>query len=198
MAICGCASDTYMWPNCLSLSECWMRKLSHFDSCITCNEAPAMLVYSCKRMPARLRLYGHTAGCLILVRPSYLLPAQPCAKLQGFASGSLDDDAFAPRFFVDQGLEVMVSQSYSKNLGELHDIFCKGTSCHTVSICSSMYANCVLDRSILHGAFQPSWLSVACLEILLLQCLVCVFHNFTSKNVFENPKTYLRQLRGVF
>lgn len=38
--------------------------------------------------------------------------------LQGFASGSLDDDAFAPRFFVDQGLEVMVSQSYSKNLGE--------------------------------------------------------------------------------
>ncbi|KAL3132881.1 L-asparaginase 1 [Trebouxia sp. C0009 RCD-2024] len=36
---------------------------------------------------------------------------------QGFASGSLDDDAFAPRFFVDQGLEVMVSQSYSKNLG---------------------------------------------------------------------------------
>lgn len=39
--------------------------------------------------------------------------------LQGFASGSLDDDAFAPRFFVDQGLEVMVSQSYSKNLGEL-------------------------------------------------------------------------------
>ena len=37
--------------------------------------------------------------------------------LQGFASGSLDEDAFAPRFFVDQGLEVIVSQSYSKNLG---------------------------------------------------------------------------------
>ena len=41
-----------------------------------------------------------------------------CVVIQGFASGSLDDDAFAPRFFVDQGLEVMVSQSYSKNLGE--------------------------------------------------------------------------------
>jgi len=36
---------------------------------------------------------------------------------QGFASGSLDEDAFAPRFFVDQGLEIFVSQSYSKNLG---------------------------------------------------------------------------------
>eukprot|EP00238_Polyblepharides_amylifera_P006778 CAMPEP_0196594378 /NCGR_PEP_ID=MMETSP1081-20130531/78193_1 /TAXON_ID=36882 /ORGANISM="Pyramimonas amylifera, Strain CCMP720" /LENGTH=452 /DNA_ID=CAMNT_0041918629 /DNA_START=64 /DNA_END=1422 /DNA_ORIENTATION=+ len=36
---------------------------------------------------------------------------------QGFASGSLDEDAFAPRFFVEQGMEVFVSQSYSKNLG---------------------------------------------------------------------------------
>lgn len=47
--------------------------------------------------------------------------------LQGFASGSLDDDAFAPRFFVDQGLEVMVSQSYSKNLGELSCSLCIST-----------------------------------------------------------------------
>jgi len=36
---------------------------------------------------------------------------------QGFASGSLDDDAWAPRFFVGRGMEVMVAQSYSKNLG---------------------------------------------------------------------------------
>ena len=49
------------------------------------------------------------------------LHSQPSVLLQGFASGSLDDDAFAPRFFVDQGLEVMVSQSYSKNLGKSVD-----------------------------------------------------------------------------
>eukprot|EP00879_Flechtneria_rotunda_P027702 GHRR01029689.1.p1 GENE.GHRR01029689.1~~GHRR01029689.1.p1 ORF type:complete len:346 (+),score=121.14 GHRR01029689.1:119-1156(+) len=36
---------------------------------------------------------------------------------QGFATGDLDKDAFAPRLFVDQGLEIMVAQSYSKNLG---------------------------------------------------------------------------------
>lgn len=36
---------------------------------------------------------------------------------QGFATGSLDEDAFAPRFFAEQGLEVFVAQSYSKNLG---------------------------------------------------------------------------------
>ena len=37
---------------------------------------------------------------------------------QGFASGDLDADAWAPRFFAhDKGLEIMVAQSYSKNLG---------------------------------------------------------------------------------
>jgi aspartate/tyrosine/aromatic aminotransferase len=32
-------------------------------------------------------------------------------------AGDLDKDAFAPRLFVQSGLEVMVAQSYSKNLG---------------------------------------------------------------------------------
>jgi aspartate/tyrosine/aromatic aminotransferase len=32
-------------------------------------------------------------------------------------SGDLDKDAFAPRLFVEKGLEIMVAQSYSKNLG---------------------------------------------------------------------------------
>jgi aspartate aminotransferase len=36
---------------------------------------------------------------------------------QGFATGSLDTDAFAPRLFVEKGMEILVCQSYSKNLG---------------------------------------------------------------------------------
>ena len=36
---------------------------------------------------------------------------------QGFASGSLDDDASSVRRFVARGMEVFVAQSYSKNLG---------------------------------------------------------------------------------
>ncbi|KAK9816171.1 hypothetical protein WJX74_004554 [Apatococcus lobatus] len=36
---------------------------------------------------------------------------------QGFASGSLDEDAYAPRYFVERGIEILVAQSYSKNLG---------------------------------------------------------------------------------
>ncbi|KAJ1698500.1 hypothetical protein LUZ63_007012 [Rhynchospora breviuscula] len=36
---------------------------------------------------------------------------------QGFASGSLDEDAFSVRLFVERRFEVFVAQSYSKNLG---------------------------------------------------------------------------------
>jgi aspartate/tyrosine/aromatic aminotransferase len=41
-----------------------------------------------------------------------------CSNLhQGFATGSIDADAAAPRLFVDKGMEIIVAQSYSKNLG---------------------------------------------------------------------------------
>lgn len=36
---------------------------------------------------------------------------------QGFASGDLDKDAFALRYFVQKGHQVMLAQSFSKNLG---------------------------------------------------------------------------------
>lgn len=36
---------------------------------------------------------------------------------QGFASGSLDDDASSVRKFVARWMEIFVAQSYSKNLG---------------------------------------------------------------------------------
>jgi len=36
---------------------------------------------------------------------------------QGFASGDPDADAYAIRYFVDQGLEMLVAQSFAKNFG---------------------------------------------------------------------------------
>jgi len=36
---------------------------------------------------------------------------------QGFASGDVDADAFAPRYFVEQGLPIVLSQSFAKNMG---------------------------------------------------------------------------------
>ncbi len=36
---------------------------------------------------------------------------------QGFASGDLNKDAWAVRYFVDQGFELCIAQSYAKNFG---------------------------------------------------------------------------------
>ncbi|KAK4701145.1 hypothetical protein P7C70_g5089, partial [Phenoliferia sp. Uapishka_3] len=36
---------------------------------------------------------------------------------QGFASGNVDVDAFAPRYFVEQGHQIMLCQSFAKSMG---------------------------------------------------------------------------------
>lgn len=36
---------------------------------------------------------------------------------QGFASGSVDGDAFAPRHFVAEGHQIALCQSFAKNMG---------------------------------------------------------------------------------
>ena len=44
-------------------------------------------------------------------------PPRPQTRPRPQPKGDLDADAAAPRLFVDLGLEVLVAQSYSKNLG---------------------------------------------------------------------------------
>lgn len=44
------------------------------------------------------------------------LPFFDCAY-QGFASGNIDNDAWAIRYFAEQNFEMMISQSFSKNMG---------------------------------------------------------------------------------
>ena len=39
---------------------------------------------------------------------------------QGFATGSLEEDAWAIRYFVAQGFEMIAAQSFAKNLGQIH------------------------------------------------------------------------------
>lgn len=51
-----------------------------------------------------------------VVKEAGLFPFFDCAY-QGFATGDLDRDAFAVRHFVEQGVEMFVAQSFSKNLG---------------------------------------------------------------------------------
>ncbi|KAF2201547.1 aspartate aminotransferase [Delitschia confertaspora ATCC 74209] len=45
-----------------------------------------------------------------------LFPFFDCAY-QGFASGDLNKDAWAVRYFVEQGFEMLIAQSYAKNFG---------------------------------------------------------------------------------
>jgi len=51
-----------------------------------------------------------------LCRERRLLPFFDIAY-QGFGTGDLEENAFAPRLFVDEGHDVIVCQSFSKNLG---------------------------------------------------------------------------------
>ena len=51
-----------------------------------------------------------------ICRQKKLFPFFDCAY-QGFASGCLDTDAWAVRYFVSQGFELFCSQSFSKNFG---------------------------------------------------------------------------------
>lgn len=58
------------------------------------------------------RVFG-SAACIKL----RLTACSELVLLLQCSTGDLDKDAFAPRLFVENGLEVMVAQSYSKNLG---------------------------------------------------------------------------------
>ena len=51
-----------------------------------------------------------------VVKAKNLLPLFDSAY-QGFASGDLDRDALAVRMFVEAGVELIICQSYAKNMG---------------------------------------------------------------------------------
>lgn len=52
---------------------------------------------------------------------------------QGFASGSLEKDAWAIRFFVSEGFELFIAQSFSKNFG-LYSEYSWSTYIHAYSL----------------------------------------------------------------
>jgi len=62
---------------------------------------------------------------------------------QGYASGSLDKDAFAVRYFVEQGCEMFIAQSFSKNLG----LYGERAGCVSV-ITSSQSARKAVDTQL--------------------------------------------------
>ncbi|KAI6657540.1 Aspartate aminotransferase, cytoplasmic-like [Oopsacas minuta] len=61
---------------------------------------------------------------------------------QGFASGDLDKDAWAVRYFIEQGLNLFIAQSYSKNFG----LYNERVGCLTVTCSSPKLASCVKSQ----------------------------------------------------
>ncbi|KAI9268049.1 aspartate aminotransferase [Phascolomyces articulosus] len=55
-------------------------------------------------------------GIAEVMSEKHHFPFFDCAY-QGFASGDLDNDAWAVRYFVEQGFELFVAQSFAKNFG---------------------------------------------------------------------------------
>ena len=45
-----------------------------------------------------------------------MIPYFDCAY-QGFASGDLENDAWVINFFITQGFQMFISQSFAKNMG---------------------------------------------------------------------------------
>jgi len=70
---------------------------------------------------------------------------------QGYATGDLDKDAFAVRYFLDQGMEMVSSQSFSKNLG----LYGERVGCASI-VCNSKTAREACDTQ-LRGIIRPMY-----------------------------------------
>lgn len=92
-----------------------MSKL--LDSLCNAPEGAVVLFHSAAHNPTGMDpTHDEWRQLAALVKMRNLFPFFDSAY-QGFASGDPDYDAFAVRFFVDQGFETMISQSFSKNMG---------------------------------------------------------------------------------
>jgi len=84
------------------------------------NEAPEgsiILLHACAHNPTGVDpTQEQWKEIATIMKQRSLFPFFDCAY-QGFASGDLDKDAWAIRYFVDQGFELFVAQSYAKNFG---------------------------------------------------------------------------------
>lgn len=80
-------------------------------------EGSVVLLHACAHNPTGVDpTPDQWQGILRVVQKRRLLPFFDSAY-QGFASGDLDRDAAAVRLFADAGLELLLAQSYAKNMG---------------------------------------------------------------------------------
>ncbi|OJJ01346.1 hypothetical protein ASPVEDRAFT_82870 [Aspergillus versicolor CBS 583.65] len=92
-----------------------------FDGMLTAiRSAPAgsiILLHACAHNPTGVDLtQDQWKEVAVIMRERSHFPFFDCAY-QGFASGDLSRDAWAIRYFVEQGFELCIAQSFAKNFG---------------------------------------------------------------------------------
>jgi aspartate/tyrosine/aromatic aminotransferase len=96
------------------------RALDFAGMCADLEQAPSgsvILLHACAHNPTGFDPSQEQWKVLLeLCKRKDLVPFFDCAY-QGFASGDVDRDAWAVRYFVEQGMEIMLSQSFAKNFG---------------------------------------------------------------------------------
>lgn len=76
-----------------------------------------ILLHACAHNPTGVDLTrSQWVELAKLIRSKKHFPFFDCAY-QGFASGSLENDAWAVRYFISEGFELCVAQSFAKNFG---------------------------------------------------------------------------------
>ncbi|KAI9482533.1 aspartate aminotransferase [Zychaea mexicana] len=96
------------------------RGLNYAAMLQTMRSAPAgsvFILHACAHNPTGVDpTQEQWKGIAEVMRAKGHFPFFDCAY-QGFASGDLDRDAWAVRYFVEQGFELFVAQSFAKNFG---------------------------------------------------------------------------------
>eukprot|EP00928_Gymnodinium_smaydae_P088736 TRINITY_DN72796_c0_g1_i1.p1 TRINITY_DN72796_c0_g1~~TRINITY_DN72796_c0_g1_i1.p1 ORF type:complete len:414 (+),score=79.01 TRINITY_DN72796_c0_g1_i1:228-1469(+) len=81
------------------------------------SEGAMVLLHACAHNPTGVDPTQEQWKVLAqVIKEKRLIPLMDNAY-QGYASGDLDNDAWATRYLVSQGVELFVSQSFAKNLG---------------------------------------------------------------------------------
>ncbi|KAJ3130871.1 Aspartate aminotransferase, cytoplasmic [Physocladia obscura] len=96
------------------------RSLNYEVLLATLNEAPngsIFVLHACAHNPTGLDpTHVQWKKIAKIMKSKAHFPFFDCAY-QGFASGDLDKDAWAVRYFVEQGFDLLCAQSFSKNFG---------------------------------------------------------------------------------
>ena len=80
-------------------------------------EHSIVLFHACAHNPTGVDLsHEQWQKVLEIVKKKKILPFFDMAY-QGFATGDVDEDAYAVRLFANEGLDMVLSQSFSKNMG---------------------------------------------------------------------------------